>query len=234
MSESYKNVQLPSFVSFPIALPVYVIKDNGKYFYVEGIPSQEFKLVSEVEEYILKTLKGEVSFNSSELSRAEPDISEDEAIEGVILEKATKRMIVSHTSQDTINTLKADYYDFLELDREYSENPEDWVIAYSWVASHPAFYHRHKPDVTFWNFCDGWESKWESVYRSEDGETLVFIEHGPFLGTERVRSTHDPRLDSSGKNFEEAYVNFAKKVSKYYDLLGEDRNFGKEDAPELF
>jgi hypothetical protein len=234
MLEKYKNIQLPAFVSFPEAPTVYFIKDNGTNFYVEGIPSQEFNLVSEVEEYILKTLEGEVSFNSAELSRGEPQISGDQAVEGFIFEKATNRMIVSYTSQDTINSLKADYYDFLELDREYSENPEDWAIAYNWVASHPAFYHRNSSNATFWDFCNGWDSKWEAVYKLEEGGNLILIEHGPFIGTDRVQSTHDPRLDSSGENFEEAYIKFAKLVSKHYDILGEDRKLAKEDAPELF
>lgn len=235
MSEEHKNIQLPAFVSFPTPPPVYVIKDNGTHFYVEGLSEHEFDLVSQVEDYIRNDLKGEVSFNAAELHRGQPDIvAQGKVIEGLVLESSTNRMIVSHTAQDTINNLKEDYYDFLEFDREYSEKTEEWATAYNWVMYHPAFYHRGAPNATFWEFDNGWAGKWESVYNKEDGSAIVIIEHGPFLGTDRVQNSHDPRLDSSGETFEEAYVNFAKQVNKHYDILGEDRKLVEEEEPELF
>jgi len=229
MSAPHENIQLPAFITFPKAPPIYIIKDGGTFYYVEGDNAQ-FEFVSDVENYILTELKGEVSFNSSELSRAEaPHLPyEDRPLNNVIFEADTNHMVVAYTQQDTINALKEDYYEFLDLDREYNDDPDNWAIAYAWLNSHPAFYHRTEPDSAYWEFNEGLEGKWENVYRTK-GDIMVVIEHGPAVGDDRTELSHDERLDSTGSTFEEAYIYLAKQVNKHYDIAGTDLGLEEEE-----
>ena len=54
---------------------------------------------------------------------------------------------------------------------------------------------------------------------SKNTQTQVWLEHGPF-DTEWGACTHDFDLDCGGATFEEAIINLAKLVKKYYNEDG--------------
>jgi len=230
------SVTLPDFVDFPEPeLPIYYLKDNGDFYYLEGTAWQ-FKLASEAYDYANNVLKGEVVFGDLRRAEGKKPSKKKNKRDGLVFEKHTNRLLVSFTKSDKLTLLKHTYASFLEQDKEYQKDPENWAKAYNWVQEHPAFYHRYKEGSNDWEFQSGWDSKWESVGIDEKGKPSILLEHGPFAEGARVISSHDIRLDTHASTFEDVYVEFAKKVNKFYDTRGESRPeydwYGKRVTPK--
>ena len=219
---------LPAWVTFPDAPPVYEIVDNGEAFVIVGVEDKTFEFPSEAYDYISDELKGESTFAPNALSR------KGSGSHGMFFEKGLKsagggnRLLLAHTQQTTVEYLESDYADFLKLNKKYQKNSDKWELAYHWVRTHPAFWHRHKIDTPHWDFENGWDSKWETVYRHK-GKTVVMLEHGPWLEEDgEVLPSVDHDLDARAATFEEAFVKFAKNVNKHYGLDGLKKPTKKE------
>jgi hypothetical protein len=224
-------LKLPIFLTLPDYSPkVFTLtkeQNYGKYV-LQGYESILFTSPSEAYDYACKILGGEVIFDSEDLQDA------GECLGGMFIEKndgsSGSRILFSYNAHGKQKCLENNYAYFLELDKEYRKNPNDWSTAYLWVQHHPAFYHRNINLPDYWVMDDGWNSSYVYVEKN-DSKTTVFLEHGEWLpsanknGEEYCHTvpSHDYRLDVEAENFEEAYILFAKKVDSLYDIKGEEK-----------
>lgn len=209
---------LPRFVTFPEAPTTYFIKVNDEEenpVYIDGRVGT-FAVPSEAYDFINNTLLGEAAFEVTELTRFGSGTG------GMFFQTLDNRLLISHTQKDSADLLKAEYQQFLKTNESYLADPTNWALAYRWLQTHPAFWHRSSLESSFWSTDQGLWDKWESVLINDDGEVEVLVEHGPWLD-ERTQSSLDHRLDAWGSSFEECYVKFAAKVHKYYGVDGFER-----------
>lgn len=141
------------------------------------------------------------------------------------------RLIIGNTDQNSYHVLQYAYHEFLQLDKKLKKNPKDWVLAYQWLERHPAFWIYVAPEsqddgtykLLYWVTESGIDKAWTTVFKKK-GKPFIGLEHG--IHTEDFRHHyHDTRLDVWGTvhTLEEAYVQFAKNVRKYYNSDGTEK-----------
>jgi hypothetical protein len=138
---------------------------------------------------------------------------------------------------------------FRQTAAAYDDNPTDFVTAWTYLMNHPVF-HRPwyglRPGVTadeldsdklaappnYIDDGDGFRDLWMHVCL-EDGQVVVYLEHGPHLWPHDVpvaehgnvpadgMSSHDIDLDVRAATYEEAIVRLAANVRSKY---GHDRS----------
>lgn len=225
------KINLPSWMDFPIPQsPIFTIRQEAENFVIVETGEKFDNLVTAYD-HVKDTLKGDVVFDNITQGNLEQ-------IGGSIFmpieDGISARMLISHTDLDTIMLTKYRYYDFLKLDQRYHENVEDWVVAYSWLQSHPAFYHRQEEYKNDWITDNGLKGMWVDVYRDRKGNPVVGFEHGEWLEDDRTGvACHNYKLDSYGSTFEEAYIALAKKVDTHFDVEGNSKNVDVEPPEYL-
>lgn len=117
------------------------------------------------------------------------------------------------------------YFHFLKLTKEWLIDTSNWVLAYQFIEYHPAFWYRVQPDRFDhrWDLESGHKSLWVCVTTNDDGDPVVMMEHGCSIAPEHANHYHDLRLDVWAPNFEDAYVQMAQKIHKFFALDGEER-----------
>lgn len=99
----------------------------------------------------------------------------------------------------------------------------DFYTAYEWLEDHPIFKH---PRYNVSHFAADLDISVVKVNpeteaidedNSLNTHVRVWLEHGPFDDADDyARCSHDYNLDSYGNTFEEAIMDLALKVHKYY------------------
>lgn len=139
------------------------------------------------------------------------------------------RLLIAFTDEDHLDILQTVYNNWMELHEQYKQNQQNWVTAYNWLQHHPVFWHRLKNEKTYyWVTDDGLKSN--SVfagYNEETGKPQVLMEHGGHVEPEYTTFYHDLKLDTEAETFEEAYINLASLVNKFYNPDGTE----KPDVP---
>lgn len=117
------------------------------------------------------------------------------------------------------------YFQFLKLAKTWLIDTSNWVMAYQFIAAHPAFWHRVQPERLEhqWTLEDGHKGLWVCATTNDDGDPVVMLEHGSSVAPKHDHHYHDLRLDVWAPSFEDAYVQFAEKVHKFFALDGEER-----------
>lgn len=242
-----KNIQKPEFIKFssPENLKK-IIKTEHNLYAIEGDTFHSFDRVSLAYDYIINTLNAKPIFNIYELKPelVGIDLREGwdkhtyiEAIPATKKNPAHTRMLFSYTNKDREEAIKQTYQDFLKLHQKWKNNQNDFTTAWQYVTNHPAFWHTLPNLPNYWDTENGWEGHYLTVYKNhKTGKPVVEIEHGPYMDTEnldetinpRMQHSHDHRLDTKAETFEEAVIKFAKKVNKYYTKTGKQRKQQKE------
>lgn len=116
------------------------------------------------------------------------------------------------------------YFSFLRLSKKWLANQDDWVAAYNFIQFHPMFWHvpNFEKYPYNWNTENGHNDIWVCVAHNDDGP-VVMLEGGRSVEPHHNHHYHDHFLDVYGKNFEDAYIQFAKKIHEYHYLDGTER-----------
>ena len=140
-------------------------------------------------------------------------------------DKQSSRLLVSHTTQETVTILKHDYMEFLsEVSVEYMTDPEDFVAAHNWLTRHPAFWKKYAEGKSFqWETDIGLDDMTIGVWR-DNGSTVVLLEVGAHVGPDYTTYYRDTRLTTKASSYEKAIVALAKKVDKFFDLDGNEQD----------
>lgn len=146
-------------------------------------------------------------------------------------DKRFSTMVMGYTDQDRIDSLKRSYGEFLEYAKSYASNPEDFVKAWRFLDTHPAFWTASdlKGHPFYWA-QEGHANKLNvSVYRHE-GETVIELETGSHVPPEYTTHYGDWRLEVAAETYELAIIELAKRVALTHNLDGTD----VEGADEIF
>jgi hypothetical protein len=216
---------LPPLLNFLRPPKEYTIlrKDKGE-FVIENIEDAVFSLASEASDYIEKALGGNAIFSASQLEGETG--SKKRSRGGMYLEDGTQRLLISHSFEDKLRLLRYSYAQFLEFTEYYRAHSDDWVAAYHWLDTHPAFWHRDRSDGSHWSTQNGMTGRWESVHRNEDGTVGVGFEHGGTVFPAGTHHYHDTDLDTYSSGLEQAFVDYALKVDKHFNLDGTRKRVG--------
>jgi len=118
--------------------------------------------------------------------------------------------------------------------KAYLADPENWYLAYHFIEHHPIFWSRRywKDGVDFdWNTNAGQTGMWQGVSMN-NGKPVVMLEHGAAVGPSFTMHYHDHKMDVWADSFEDAYVQYAKNVHKYFTLDGYAREGVNEEGED--
>jgi hypothetical protein len=223
--------KIPSFVTF-INLPKeFQIINSGDDFTIKGDKNNKtFTKMSEAYDYVNEVLKGNPIFNSdiipTEGSEVHYGFYEEPVDNGV-------RLLLSHSHQDTLYNLEYQYKYAIKCEKRFNKKPT-FYNAYEFLIHHPMSWSRNQKHPNFWRTDSGLDDMWTSVLRvkNEKGklETVILLEHGPYLDSElkgkhnsKNNSSHNFRLDATAKTYEKAIIKLAKRVHKFYNIDGSDK-----------
>jgi hypothetical protein len=230
------ELDLPYFYVIPNLTPVYeahimadptgelpfivkVIDDKGQPFGDEFYPN-----LTSAYDYVVNS-KAECVFKGEyALAGIEKDVEHGMIQEGT-------RLLISFTDDDRISLAKSNYLHFLFKTERYRTNPNDFYTAYSWVRSHPAFWYRNRADSSYWE--TGKDGFWLDISKTKSGDLVYMLEGGAAVEPERTSHYHDMRLDVYAPSFEEAYIQFAALVDKFFNVDGSKRENVSYEPSEL-
>lgn len=152
-------------------------------------------------------------------------------------------MLMAHSDGKRRATLERAYADFLEDKQLYDWAPRDFVKAWRFIDSHPAFWTAHDLDEHPWYWeTEGYGSKIRQyIYASKDGGPVVQLEAGGHVphathpeGKRYSEHYGDWRLEVRARSFEDAILELAFRVSRAFDAQGNslDESEFPYDAPE--
>lgn len=211
--------------------PASIFFKDGQYFAVH--PNGEeasFETVDEAYDYIHEKWGLEVVFSET-LPEYEGIVS-DMMIWGKQSSDGGTRALFSRPDHKKLKSLERDYENFLKLDAEYKNNPQDFRTVYKFVDTHPAFWNRpNKEDPWHWmtyGHCSQHRGQLAlETFFNDDGTHYWRIETGQHVEPEYNERYHDYRLDSRGSTVEEAYIHLAHNIFKFFNNDGSK----KEDVP---
>lgn len=156
--------------------------------------------------------------------------------------KSFSRLLFPSTDRDRLALLEDSYESSLRAAIRYQANPTDFYSAYHFVDTHPAFWinKRLESDPWLWETQGHCNRVYQYVSRDEDGRVFVALETGAHLRPEGEEQHfvpysghyHDYRLDAYGSTFEEAILELAALVAKFFYPDGSERPEVEHEKPE--
>lgn len=216
------GIEMPEFRTFDEPDPTSFLKysEEDKVFY-----SDESLVESENPYDIYKDLKKkgfDVIVHQSAL-----DTGQIGGREGMWSVKSEREgfVIAMIGPVDTRSLDFAHYYTWLQEARYWIENKDDFLAAYHFLAGHPAFWKRPRPDdyPNEWSTDGGVSTIWSYPQRRENGSICMMMETGSMMPPMRNHRYHDLRLDTYEDTYELGIIATAKKVHKFFDLDGSER-----------
>lgn len=180
-------------------------------------------------DYVTNTLKGDPEFRG-DIPHIDPNAFEDSDGRYTMLSvpterKSFSRALISSTKEDSEWLDKHDYYRFLKKTVKYETNPNDFITAFYWLNAHPAFWWRSREDQTYW-IKEGNSKITVDIDKDDNGQVWVMLEHGSAVEPARTQHYHDLRLDIYAHTYEQAIIELAAKVHKFFHVDGS----GREDV----
>ena len=162
----------------------------------------------------------------------DPSVLEAPGVRGVmgldlvsvkIPDSRNSRVLISKVDHQSLKHNR--YFQFLVLAKRWLEDTSNWMLAYQFIQYHPAFWYRVQPERFDheWDLEGGHKGLWVCVTSNYDGDPVVMLEHGQSVPPTHSHHYHDLRLDVWAPTFEDAYVQMAQKVHKFFALDGEER-----------
>lgn len=219
------NVEgLPPLLNFPHPPKEYKILRKGPgEFVIDDVDESDatFSLASEAYDYIVNRLDGKPVFGDLD----SPD-DKSKLRGGMYFEDETHRILISVSFEEKLKLLRHSYSEFLKFTEHYRSHSDDWVVAYEWLDIHPAFWSRSEANSSHWRTDGGMVGRWESVHRNEDGTAGVMFEHGGTVFPIGTHHYHDTDLDTYSTGLEQAFIDYARKVDKHFNLDGTRKPVG--------
>lgn len=200
--------------------PALLLYKDNKYTSISPDNQEKtFDSIDEAYDYIKKDLELEVEFDESL-----PEYKKNGRIRGKTTENGI-RALISFTDDSRLKKLEQEYEYFLEIAKEYSENPNDFEICYNFVNTHPAFWIRPlKRNLWHWEtygHCAGHKGRLTlEPFFHEDGTYLWKIETGEHVYPEYDECYYNYRLDAFGNTVEEAFIESARLINKFFNNDG--------------
>lgn len=134
------------------------------------------------------------------------------------------KQVINLDNTKLVSGLENDLKRSLTIAQSYRSDPDNFVDAYQYVQSHPAFWWRDDSDLdSSWHTNNYIEKIWAEHLRSAEDYQWA-LEAGRSVENNYTYHYHDLRLDSYGLPLEEAYVSLAEKLYQIFDDYGIERN----------
>lgn len=214
------TIQLPSFYTFAEPRPDYdgVIAGVDGGFTVEVVapdgsivPGSPFASLTAAYDTV-RNLGANIIFSGD---KAAAGITRDSFI------TENSRLLLISSDSRKVKNAKYNFLLFLFATEEYYAKRDDFFTAYNWVLSHPAFWSVGRTSPHYWNTNYGSASL--EIIRNDKDELVYMLEAGAAVEPERVMHYHDLRLDVYAPSFEDAYVQLADLVDKFFHVDGSER-----------
>jgi hypothetical protein len=219
------------------ALPAAIKFSDGKYFvhypengeYPETAISEAFDTISEAYKSI-NTRETDPIFDESL-----PELKDKHNRGGMISVESEhpgfSKILISSTEDDHLRILQYHYNGWRESAPEYLANPNDFLMAYYFLDSHPCFWTRQLTNSGEVRDPFGWKMSghamdlWSMPEFSETNPTGVtfMMEAGAHIAPAYTSHFHDLRMDVYAESYEAAIIKTAALVHKFFDLEGNER-----------
>jgi len=217
--------QLPSVISWT--------EEDG-YIVFDEIHEEtdNFETLEEAYDFTENYLKTEVIFDESI-----PELNEENnnnfsrMLFGTPDDRGNSRLLFSSPDKQKIEDLEEVYENFLNLAEKYYNNKNDFMTAYDFVDTHPAFWVKllkDKEKTFLWETESHCIKIWSMPIKNDDNMFWA-LETGMHIDPDYVEHYHDWRIDASGSTIEEAYINLAANIDKYYNLDGTEKEIETDD-----
>lgn len=138
------------------------------------------------------------------------------------------RALIFITDAERLNMLKYRYYSWLKHASAYKNNPDDFMLSYTFVDSHPSFWTHEgapgKEEFTYnWNTEDYANKLWIHPTHDDDDNIVFMAEAGSHVPPDYTTHYHDLRLDVYADSYENAISKMAAKVHKFFAPDGSER-----------
>lgn len=150
------------------------------------------------------------------------------------------RMFISFSNENYKEMLSRSYKAFLKDRKKWLNDKENWVKAYNFIVTHPAFWHRKESMINSWITDDGMEDIWQTVLVNKKGKPVIILEHGHYesniingVNATGLIPTHNIDLDVRASSYEKAIIKLAKKVEKEYTKKGTLRSQPSPDEIKI-
>lgn len=233
--ESLRDFELPKWLADNVPTPrpqgtISYDEATEKYLYTDPQGNvKEFPGTEEAYDYVQNETTDDFRFSGN--------LPDTESLMGTSrTSKESKRggfrMFITSTDTTQLSLLKSRYKSFLELASQYLLNKEDFWLSYNFVKSHPSMWvkegHSRFVDEndrlapTFsWNTNEA--DIWCEPMMGDDGVIRWALEAGAHVPDEYTIRYHDLRLDVWGNTIEDAYIQLAAKLDKFFHLDGTER-----------
>lgn len=142
--------------------------------------------------------------------------------------------VINLDNMELVKSLEQALIQSYQYAQNYREDPSNFIDAYQYIQSHPAFWWRDNADPDSpWYTNDYIQQVWaEHLGKASDYQWA--LEAGRSVEGDHTHHYHDLRLDVYGIPLEQAYVNLANKVNQvFYDNGVEKENIEHLDPPLL-
>jgi hypothetical protein len=177
------------------------------------------------------------------------DFEIDENIEGedsLFLSYPSERsrlytLVLGSSDKNRLMRLQSDFKDSLDAATAYLADPLNFLSAYYFVDQHPAFWTYDPDHPWFWTTSGYCAKLYQCPYSADDGSLVFELEAGSHVeSTEDIEGApraftyhyHDYRLDAVGNSFEEAIVDLASLVHKFFSAEGIERENVDHEVPD--
>lgn len=120
---------------------------------------------------------------------------------------------MTHNDALHVERLESDYRESLAFAEAYRSERSDFLAAYRYVDTHPAFWFRRGgPESWFWETSGHVNRVQLMVWPDDDGLPVVYLDTGSHT-PDMAEHYYDPYLHGDGRTFEEAVVMLASNVA---------------------
>lgn len=132
------------------------------------------------------------------------------------------RALFSSTDDDKLALLKHSYKNWTDWAYpNWLENQDSIDGAYNYLSNHPVFWVRHDDEPTYhWETSSHTLAIWHALMQDDKGGFVWALETGSHIEPDYVSHYHDLRLDVYAPTFEEALIELAKRVEKFFNPDG--------------
>lgn len=236
------HLKIPKFYTLRDLKPVHRVHavEPFKYQVINEAGEVVFEAENVEEAYDFSARLGDTIF-SGNYAHVDERWDEDRLSGSLSIPKRSKsgkitsyRLLISHTSTDSRILQYRSYLGFLQNALAYLKNPTDFMLAWNFLDHHPfAWYRWNKERPDDWA-TEGLISKmWLQPTYDKEGNILFMMEAGAAVEPERTSHYHDPRLDVYAPSFNDAIIEMAALVHKFFHLDGSERENVEYEKSEL-
>lgn len=220
------------------ALPAVIKYSEGKYFvdYPEDVEYPESKRSELFDNIVAAYESVNIRVIDPIFDESLPELKDSDNDKGMVFAESElgpgfAAMLISSTEDDSLKILKYSYINWRNTAEEYLAHTDDFLMSYYFLDGHPCFWTRkldnsgNPRDPFDWNTSGHAMNLWSSPSFSKKNSTGVSfeMEAGAHLAPNYTTHGRDFRMDVYGTSYEDAIIQTAARIHKFFDLEGNER-----------